>query len=244
MPWIRLDSDGGAPITVRPPEQYVATSNGTGARYVGPMSFTAAATNGPVTINYANGPWQTLQPTSVSWDPVSQPPQSYQPARPEGLEEAQAAVARAAEERRQRQREYQEQRTRERREWEEQRRATQARAQVLLRRHLSDEQREMYDAYGFFEVQVGQRTYRLTEGREGNVLLMVDGHAVASFCIHPDEYLPPADQQLTQLLWLETQEARFLEVAIASRVVPGVEIPPALCDTPAQEEEAAEEEAA
>lgn len=227
-------------------------------RYDAPTGWMVPATgpvSGPVTITYGypNGGSQTVTASAITWadtgatwqctnssSPTSSTPEQVEEYN-QRLQAAQEEQRRAAEAYRVQRRAQEEARIQQRREYEERLRAAQARAQVLLRRHLSDEQRAMYDEGRYFDVVVGERTYRLTERREGNVFLMVDERPVVSYCIHPDEYLPPADQQLTQLLWLETQERRFLEVAVASRMA-HVDIPPALCDQEVVEQQEQQEE--
>jgi hypothetical protein len=95
-----------------------------------------------------------------------------------------------------------------------------ARAQILLREHLTDEQKaelaeKKYFSLGVIDSKSGERrTYRIHQGRAGNVEQVDDnGRRLKRFCIHPNISCPDEDTMLAQKLWLETQEAEFLRVA-------------------------------
>jgi len=94
-----------------------------------------------------------------------------------------------------------------------------ARAERLLRSHLSPDQVRDLDQHNWFEVHVADRVYRLLRGRMGNVRLMCDGKAVAQFCIHPKTDVPDADTMLAQKLMLESDEESFLRIANRSELM-------------------------
>jgi hypothetical protein len=95
-----------------------------------------------------------------------------------------------------------------------------ARAQILLRENLTDEQKaelaeKRYFSLGVIDSKTGERrTYRIHQGRSGNVEQVDDnGQRLKRFCIHPNIACPDEDTMLAQKLWLETREAEFLRVA-------------------------------
>jgi hypothetical protein len=96
--------------------------------------------------------------------------------------------------------------------------AASRRAEDLLRRHLSDEQREdLEKKHCFYLTSHGKdgksRRYRIDRGTHGNVKLLDDkGSIVGSYCVQPDG-VPAADAMLAQKLWIETDEDAFLKVA-------------------------------
>jgi hypothetical protein len=89
------------------------------------------------------------------------------------------------------------------------------RARRLLTSNLTKEQHESLEKFGFFEVVVEGKTYRIRQGTHGNVrLLGADGKESKSFCIQPNG-VPDEDAMLAQKLMLETDEASFLRIANA-----------------------------
>ena len=94
-------------------------------------------------------------------------------------------------------------------------------AEALLVRHLSPAQRTQFRETKSFDVMVGARRYRLRLGWAGNVsLLDGKGNTVEQFCIHPVGKFPHADNLLAQKLLLETDEAKFLQIANKTIIVP------------------------
>jgi len=91
--------------------------------------------------------------------------------------------------------------------------AASLKAEELLRSCLSREQDEDLTRRGWFDVPVGDRTYRVKRGSAGNVFLLgQDGSEVEKYCIHP-RGVPAADAMLAQKLLLETDERKFRSVA-------------------------------
>lgn len=98
----------------------------------------------------------------------------------------------------------------------------QKRARKLLVDHLTIEQRKTYEERHYFDVGVGDKSYRIHHGTHGNVRLLtripdsaralVDPAEVVSFCAQPDG-VPTEDAMLAQKLMLETDERKFLEIA-------------------------------
>lgn len=97
----------------------------------------------------------------------------------------------------------------------------QRRARALLVQHLTTEQRRTYEAYAYFDVDVGGKTYRIRQGTHGNVRLLekptgprmaVPAVEKISFCAQPSG-VPDEDAMLAQKLMLETEERKFLEIA-------------------------------
>ncbi len=58
----------------------------------------------------------------------------------------------------------------------------------------------------------GKRTYRITYGIAGNVILIEKGKPVARYCIYPIG-IPIEDVMLAQKLMLETDEESFIRIA-------------------------------
>ena len=86
-------------------------------------------------------------------------------------------------------------------------------AEELLRSCLSRSQDEELTKYGWFDVPVKDKTYRVKRGIAGNVFLLgEDGREVERFCIHPSG-VPAGDAMLAQKLLLETDERKFRKVA-------------------------------
>lgn len=90
-----------------------------------------------------------------------------------------------------------------------------ARAQELLESVLDDAQKDQLQKEEHFELQVGDRYYRIRPGSRVERLNSKTKKVESYFCIHPslDHRLPPADVALSQKLWLETNEKEFLRIA-------------------------------
>lgn len=90
-----------------------------------------------------------------------------------------------------------------------------AKAEVLLLRHLSDKQKEDLATKGYFLVEVGGEIYKINRGFAGNIKLLngETGEEEKSFCIHPTERVPNADAMLAQKLLLEADRDRFHKIA-------------------------------
>jgi hypothetical protein len=90
------------------------------------------------------------------------------------------------------------------------------RGQRLLRDWLSVEQRNQFDAFGYFEVVGGEsgKKYRIRYGTSANVEeLDLTGKPKLAWCFVPKGYLVPADIMLAQKIALETSERAALKVA-------------------------------
>jgi hypothetical protein len=87
-------------------------------------------------------------------------------------------------------------------------------AKALLREFLDDHQRDTLDKHRWFEVvSPAGRTYRIHQGRQGNVFLIEGGHQVMRYCIHPAEWVPDEDTMLAQALMLRCSEDDFVTIA-------------------------------
>jgi hypothetical protein len=90
------------------------------------------------------------------------------------------------------------------------------RAQKLLRSWLSLEQRDQYDARGFFEV-VGSDTgarYRINRGHVFNIQeLDADGEEAFAWCLTLHGLFTTGDINLAQKIALETFEKKALAIA-------------------------------
>ena len=97
-----------------------------------------------------------------------------------------------------------------------------AKAEVLLLRHLSDQQKADLKTKGFFLVEVAGETYKIMRGFAGNVKMLdkATGKDAKSFCIHPSERVPDADAMLAQKLLLETDTERFHKIANVTELMP------------------------
>lgn len=93
-----------------------------------------------------------------------------------------------------------------------------ARARRLLVENISDAQRAQFEAHGYFDVSVGQRTYRIHQGTHGNVRRVEGGVETVSLCAQPAG-VPVCDAMLAQKLLIETDEAAFLRIANARTLV-------------------------
>jgi hypothetical protein len=86
----------------------------------------------------------------------------------------------------------------------------------LMRRWLSNAQREQFDARGYFDV-IGShsgRRYRITTGFSTNIHELDSfQHPVARWCFVPCENLPVGDVMLAQKIALENDEQSALSVA-------------------------------
>ena len=86
-----------------------------------------------------------------------------------------------------------------------------ARAEALLRDHLTVEQAEQLIRSRYFEVLTDSgRRYRVYRDR---VHLVERDRATRSYCIHPNEYVPEADAMLAKKLLLDAAEPEFLRIA-------------------------------
>lgn len=92
------------------------------------------------------------------------------------------------------------------------------RARIILEENLTPEQHAQFKDNGWFEVVTPRGTYRIRNGRSGNVDRYVDGGLKDRFCTHPTEMVPNEDNMLIQKLLLETDEEAFLR--IANRSIP------------------------
>jgi len=90
-------------------------------------------------------------------------------------------------------------------------------AEQLLLRHLTSDQKQDLRKYGYFKVYVAEKVYRIRRGRAQNVDLVREEAGVLkpieTLCLHPDELVPDADTMLIQKLLLETDERQFLSIA-------------------------------
>ena len=93
--------------------------------------------------------------------------------------------------------------------------AARQKARALLLSRLTPEQADHYSRLRFFYVRApsGHR-YRIRHGRARNVEHVDDlGNRLATLCAHPAIDCPDEDTMLTQMLWLQSNEAQFLQVA-------------------------------
>lgn len=91
--------------------------------------------------------------------------------------------------------------------------AARVRANKLLVKHLTLNQKETLEKFNYFDVEVGAKTYRIKRGTHGNVKeLDRGGNEVASFCIQPPG-IPTEDAMLSQMFLLKHEEAEFLRIA-------------------------------
>jgi|ERR1700733_4841317 hypothetical protein len=95
-------------------------------------------------------------------------------------------------------------------------RTTEARGLTLLRQWLSYEQREQFEAFGYFDV-VGSSSgtrFRIRYGSALNVYELDDsGNARTGWCFLPVGNLVAGDVMLAQKIALETDETGAMEVA-------------------------------
>jgi hypothetical protein len=86
----------------------------------------------------------------------------------------------------------------------------------LMQRWLSADQKEQFDAYGYFDVLGSHscRRYRIRIGTSTNILELDGyGHSVAGWCFTPAGNLPTGDVMLAQKIALENDEQSALAVA-------------------------------
>jgi hypothetical protein len=89
-------------------------------------------------------------------------------------------------------------------------RYAQERAEKLLQTCLTDEQKAMRAAKGFFVVQGRRSRYRIHQGTHGNIeVVNRDGRVTHRLCGQPSD-VPSADANLAQKLGLELDEDAFL----------------------------------
>jgi len=91
-----------------------------------------------------------------------------------------------------------------------------ARAERLLRRWLTRQQRAQFDALGFFDVvgSTSKKRYRIHYGYASNIEeIDKDGNPKMGWCFVPEGYLAPGDVMLAQKIALETDELGALSVA-------------------------------
>lgn len=96
------------------------------------------------------------------------------------------------------------------------------RARVLLLSLLDDVQAAEYEAHGQFHVigSVSGNRYLIMRGRAQNVFRLNDaGERVVELCGHVGECVPDEDNILAQKFMIETDEAEFLRVANATRLM-------------------------
>lgn len=190
-------------------------TNGTGNYYVAPNVNYTSNTVWTVWIDsgtgstIANNVWQGWQDqTSTTLTIGNEVYGGYQP--PQRTPEEIAAQAALAEQARQR---WAEEQAR----LEAERAEASKRARVLLEENLSDEQRLQLRDNNWFEVVTPRGTYRIHNGRSGNVQRYRDGRPTDRYCIHPGELVPNEDTMLAQKLMLETDEDAFLRIANRSQ---------------------------
>lgn len=158
--------------------------------------------------------WLNPQTGAQDW------PTRWLDARPAGVP-ARHIVAQTPEEiaaQRERERQTQERYQREWQAAEAGRKLADAKARKILMEHLSPVQRDQYEKFGYFDLDVGGRTYRIKKGWSGNVQRLGkdeknQDRVLESFCIHPRERIPEEDNLLIQKLMLETEEAEFRRIA-------------------------------
>jgi len=86
-------------------------------------------------------------------------------------------------------------------------------AETLLLKHLSRQQRLTWINGNYFEFNVGTRLYRIKRGKVGNVELRDAQGVVATFCCHPANDVPQADIAMSQWMMLLYDEPGFLRLA-------------------------------
>jgi len=125
---------------------------------------------------------------------------------------------RISEEERQRRAEAEKQRQLLYAEEERKRKLADAKAEKLLLQLLDEKQAQEYKEKGRFHMYVGNKKYRIDKGWAGNVKLVEEkGNVLSSYCIHPRQRMPEADNLIAQKLMLEANEQEFLRVANETR---------------------------
>lgn len=105
---------------------------------------------------------------------------------------------------------------------ERKRQEAEQRAEELLLQHLDKGQRRSYRQHKKFKVIGGDgASFELTYGWAGNIREFKDDKPIARFCIHPREQVPIPDNLLAQKLMLETDPARFRQVANRTPIMAG-----------------------
>lgn len=100
----------------------------------------------------------------------------------------------------------------------EYRRIAEGKAEVLLQRLLSPEQRETLKEKRCFYMYSNGKKYRIDRGQHGNVkLLDAKDQIVESYCIQPQGGIPDADAMAAQKLLLEADPETFVRVANITR---------------------------
>lgn len=95
-------------------------------------------------------------------------------------------------------------------------------AEIILQRALTPAQRKDWVAEKRFTLHVGDKCYRISRGRSGNVeLIHTDGTVLQRYCCHVKELVPIADNALAQLLMLQHNEQAFLGLANVHYTAPG-----------------------
>lgn len=90
-----------------------------------------------------------------------------------------------------------------------------ARAEALLRAHLTSEQQRDLAAKDWFLIDSKSgKTYRINRGRSANIDVIDEtGKTVKSLCVHPRDLVPDADTMLAQVLMLRYEEEELLRKA-------------------------------
>jgi len=93
-------------------------------------------------------------------------------------------------------------------------------AEAALKSTLSKRQAEQLEKDGAFELEVGERLYRIRPGSRVERLCPKTKKLQSYFCIHPHNAheMPAEDTAISQKLLLEAAEAEFLRLANETRV--------------------------
>lgn len=90
----------------------------------------------------------------------------------------------------------------------------QEKAHKLLIEHLTPKQEETLRMHGYFDVDLGERVYRIRKGGHGGWVERMQGQkATDGYCIYVTGDCPPEDHMLAQKLMLEANEQEFLRIA-------------------------------
>lgn len=90
----------------------------------------------------------------------------------------------------------------------------QEKAHKLLIEHLTPRQEETLRMHGYFDVEIGDRVYRIRKGGHGGWVERMQGQkATDGYCIYVTGECPPEDHMLAQKLMLEANEQEFLRIA-------------------------------
>lgn len=103
---------------------------------------------------------------------------------------------------------------------EEERKKASERARGLLVSLLTDEQQKQLEREEKFELQVGDRLYRISPGKQVERLEPVTRKVLSKFCIHAVNHwqMPAEDMAISHKLLLEADETKFLEIANETKV--------------------------